>query len=128
MSFSTGILSILIFLPCVFKERFIAEKELDALKKMADNQQSSDKQIMRRISRVVQPDTSGEVPGSLGSTSKQMNRRISRVAFQEIAQEEQQAGAEGDAVSRMEKVVRKFSTYVSADGSNVAMMDPDISK
>ena len=83
--------------------------------------------LSRRISRVVQPEASEEAPGSLGSTSKQMNRRISRVAFQEIAQEEQ-GGAEGEGVSRMEKVVRKFSTYVSADGSNVAMMDPDISK
>ena len=82
----------------------------------------------RRISRAVQPDVSGEAPGSLGSTSKQMNRRISRVAFQEIAQEEEQGGAEGERVSRVEKVVRKFSTYISTDGSNVTMMDPDISK
>ena len=50
------------------------------------------------------------------------------MAFQEIAQEEEQGGAERERVSRVEKVVRKFSTYVSADGSNVAMMDPDISK
>ena len=31
----------------MFQERFIADKELEALKKMADNQQSSDKQLMR---------------------------------------------------------------------------------
>ena len=62
------------------------------------------------------------------STSKQVNRRISRVAFQEITQEEEQGGAEGEGVSRVEKVVRKFSTYISTNGSNVAMMDPDISK
>ena len=64
----------------------------------------------------------------MGSSSKQVNRRISRVAFQEITQEEEQGGAEGEGVSRVEKVVRKFSTYISTDGSNVAMMDPDISK
>ena len=50
------------------------------------------------------------------------------MAFQEIAQEEEQGGAEGERVSRVEKVVRKFSTYISTDGSNVTMMDPDISK
>ena len=50
------------------------------------------------------------------------------MAFQEITQEEEQGGAEGEGVSRVEKVVRKFSTYISTDGSNVAMMDPDISK
>ena len=76
---------------------------------------------------MVQPDVSGEVPESLGSTSKQMRRRISRVAMQEIAQEEEQGATVGDGVSRMEKVVRKFSTYVSVDGSNVEMMDPDMS-
>ena len=50
------------------------------------------------------------------------------MAFQEITQEEEQGGVEGEGVSRVEKVVRKFSTYISTDGSNVAMMDPDISK
>ena len=95
---------------------------------MLDDYKSSCFSTSRRISRVVQPDVSGEAPGLMGSTSKQMNRRISRVAFQEIAQEEEQGGAEGEGVSRVEKVVRKFSTYISTDGSNVAMMDPDISK
>ena len=76
---------------------------------------------------MVQPDVSGEASESLGSTSKQMRRRISRVAMQEIAQEEEQGATVGDGVSRMEKVVRKFSTYVSVDGSNVEMMDPDMS-
>ena len=83
----------------------------------------------RRISRVAQPEVPSDSFGSLEETSKQVKRRISRVAFQELHQEEEQGGAwDGDKVSRAEKVVRKFSTYISMDGSNVEMMDPDISE
>ena len=48
LSAATGVLSFIIFLPGIFQETFIADKELELLKTLADKEKnSSDKQFIR---------------------------------------------------------------------------------
>ena len=149
ISAATGILSVIIFLPGIFFETFIADKELEALKKMAgDQQQTSDKQLIRlisiikiiedqfyfsrRISRVVQPAPATTTSGAkldLGANDQVLRRRISRVAVQELHQEEelQHKGEQvSSTVDKLERGIRKYSTFISLDGSNVRMMDDPV--
>ena len=143
LSAASGLLSLLVFLPGVFRETFIADRELEALKTMADQNQETagaEQRIMRsvnamlcrksrhcsvprRISRVVQqPGPAQPSAAAAADSDKTVKRRISRVAGQELQLGGGQAGTVGD-------IVRKFSTYISLDGSNVReVMDPDLSE
>ena len=53
-----------------------------------------------------------------------------RVAIQEIHQEEaangQDENSKEDGLMKLERNLRKFSTFITADGSNVGMMDPTL--
>jgi len=54
----TGVLCFTLFLPCIFKECYIAIKELEAIKKMASKEESKTtaREIVRRISRIHTPE------------------------------------------------------------------------
>ena len=52
LSAASGLLSLLVFLPGVFRETFIADRELEALKTMADQNQETagaEQRIMRSV-------------------------------------------------------------------------------
>ena len=52
------------------------------------------------------------------------------MAIQEIHQEEaansQDKNSKEDGLMKLERNLRKFSTFITADGSNVGMMDPTL--
>ena len=62
-----------------------------------------------------------------GGNDQVLRRRISRVAIQELHQEEEQQQSKGEQMSstvdKIERGIRKYSTFISKDGSNVQMMD-----
>ena len=71
---------------------------------------------------MVQQPGPAQPSAAAADSDKTVKRRISRVAGQELQLGGGQAGAVGD-------IVRKFSTYISLDGSNVReVMDPDLSE
>ena len=71
---------------------------------------------------VQQPGPAQTSAAAAADSDKTVKRRISRVAGQELQLGGGQAGTVGD-------IVRKFSTYISLDGSNVReVMDPDLSE
>ena len=70
---------------------------------------------------MVQQPGPAQPSAAAADTDKTVKRRISRVAGQELQLKGGQGGV-GD-------IVRKFSTYISLDGSNVReVMDPDLSE
>ena len=88
MSAATGVISFLLFLPGIFRESYISEKELEALKKMAEKEENKagggGRSLVRRISRVVeQADHTGPAAGRT-EDDQRIKRRISRVAMQEV--------------------------------------------
>ena len=66
----------------------------------------------------------------LGANDQVLRRRISRVAMQELHQEEEQQQNTGEQISstvdKIERGIRKYSTFISKDGSNVQMMDDPV--
>ena len=70
---------------------------------------------------MVQQPGPAQPSAAAADSDKTVKRRISRVAGQEL----QLGGGQGGVGD----IVRKFSTYISLDGSNVReVMDPDLSE
>ena len=66
LSAASGLLSLLVFLPGVFRETFIADRELEALKTMADQNQETagaEQRIMRSVNAMSKVQTLFMSPG-----------------------------------------------------------------
>ena len=74
--------------------------------------------------------TSSGLLDPVRASDQVLRRRISRVAIQELQQEEEQQQNKGEqlisTVDKIERGIRKYSTFISKDGSNVQMMDDPV--
>ena len=130
MSAATGLLSFLLFLPGIFRESYISERELEALKKMAEKEESKagdgggGRSLVRRISRVVeQADHTGPVAGRTTEDDRRIKRRISRVAMQEVESERRNLERMQSTGEKFLSNLRKYS-MTSPHDTNITMTDP----
>ena len=131
VSAATGILSFLLFLPGIFRESYISEKELEALKKMAEKEESKagdgggGRSLVRRISRVVeQADHTGPTAGRT-EDERRIKRRISRVAMQEVETERRNLERMQSTGEKLLSNLRKYS-MTSPHDTNITMTDPSL--
>ena len=132
VSAATGVLSFLLFLPGIFRESYISEKELEALKKMAEKEESKagdgggGRSLVRRISRVVeQADHTGPTAGRTTEDERRIKRRISRVAMQEVESERRNLERMQSTGEKFLSNLRKYS-MTSPHDSNITMTDPSL--
>ena len=131
MSAATGVISFLLFLPGIFRESYISEKELEALKKMAEKEENKagggGRSLVRRISRVVeQADHTGPAAGRT-EDDQRIKRRISRVAMQEVESERRNLESMQSTGEKFLSNLRKYS-MTSPHDTNITMTDPALGK
>lgn len=125
ISAGTGVISFFLFVPGIFRESYISERELEALKALAEEDSKAEKperSLVRRISRVV--DQPGHAPADTSNREQRMiKRRISRVAMQEVESERQQLERMQSTGEKLLNNLRKYSTHSPHD-TNITMRDP----
>ena len=127
ISAATGVVSFFLFVPGIFPECYISEKELEALKTLATKEnmtENTGKNLVRRISRVVERQaSSGPNLTTSQNEEKMIRRRISRVAMQEVESERHQMERMQSSSEKLLSNLRKYSMSSPHD-TNITMTDP----
>ena len=116
-------------MPGIFRESYIAEKELDALKKMAEKEESKagegggGRSLVRRISRMVEQGDHTGPAAARTEDERRIKRRISRVAMQEVESERRELERMQSTGEKLLSNLRKYSMSSPHD-TNIMMTDP----
>ena len=131
ISVLTGAVSFLLFLPGIFRESYISERELEALKKLVEKEEkkadTGGRSLVRRISRVVEQGENTRPGLSNNDDDKRIKRRISRVAMQEVESERQQLQRMKSTGEKLLQNLRRYS-ITSPHDTNITMTDPALGK